>query len=199
MAHSRICSIPDCGKPHYGRGWCRNHYAHCSKHGDPLAGKFDGPWTAKPGEPMRHFKEVVLRYDGDECLIWPFYRGKKGYARLRYDGVQRQVSRLVCEAVNGPPPSDDCEAAHSCGNGHLGCVAKRHLSWKTKKGNADDRDRHGRTARGEKNGCAKLTEEEIRTIRSLRGSQTGKEVAKMFGVCPATISAIQLRQKWTHV
>ena len=31
----RICSIDDCGRPHYGRGWCRHHYVKWWKHGDP--------------------------------------------------------------------------------------------------------------------------------------------------------------------
>lgn len=33
----RLCSIKDCGKPHYGRGWCQKHWARWRRHGDPLA------------------------------------------------------------------------------------------------------------------------------------------------------------------
>lgn len=32
----RICSIPDCGKISYMRGWCRMHHARWKRHGDPL-------------------------------------------------------------------------------------------------------------------------------------------------------------------
>lgn len=38
MAALRLCSIPDCDKPLYGRGWCRAHYKRWTRHGDPLAG-----------------------------------------------------------------------------------------------------------------------------------------------------------------
>ena len=31
-----ICSIPGCRKPVYGRGWCRNHWQHWYRNGDPL-------------------------------------------------------------------------------------------------------------------------------------------------------------------
>lgn len=43
MAESRLCSIPDCSKPHMARGWCRLHYTRWQKHGDPLAGGRDNP------------------------------------------------------------------------------------------------------------------------------------------------------------
>jgi hypothetical protein len=37
MAHNRICSIPDCGKPVKTRGYCPLHYHRLWRHGDPLA------------------------------------------------------------------------------------------------------------------------------------------------------------------
>lgn len=38
MANTRLCSIPDCGKPVYikSRGWCKAHYSRWQKYGDPL-------------------------------------------------------------------------------------------------------------------------------------------------------------------
>ncbi len=36
MASSRICTIPDCGKPHRARGWCATHYAWYRAHGAPI-------------------------------------------------------------------------------------------------------------------------------------------------------------------
>lgn len=35
MATSRVCSIPECGKPHRARGWCATHYAWHRAHGAP--------------------------------------------------------------------------------------------------------------------------------------------------------------------
>ena len=32
----KICSIPDCDKKHYAKGYCRKHYEKFRKYGDPL-------------------------------------------------------------------------------------------------------------------------------------------------------------------
>jgi hypothetical protein len=90
------------------------------------------------------------------------------------------------------------QAAHSCGNGHLGCVNPHHLRWVTPKENAADRDDHGTTPKGENQGNSKLSESDIRSIRSSVGvSQT--ELAQRFGVHQGTISNILLKKTWTHV
>lgn len=38
------CSVPDCPAPHYGRGYCRNHWYRWSTSGDPLGGR---PYTRR--------------------------------------------------------------------------------------------------------------------------------------------------------
>ena len=84
-----------------------------------------------------------LSFSGDECLIWPFRRGETGYGRVRWEGKQRNVSRIVCGLVNGEPPSPEHQAAHSCGNGRGGCANPKHLTWKTPQENQADRLVHG--------------------------------------------------------
>ncbi len=32
----RLCEIPDCGRKHHIRGWCRIHYGRWLRNGDPL-------------------------------------------------------------------------------------------------------------------------------------------------------------------
>ena len=77
------------------------------------------------GKPRSYFESVVVTYVGDDCLIWPFYRDKDGYAGpLLINGKQKRINRLLCELVNGPPPTATSEAAHNCNNGRLGCVSK---------------------------------------------------------------------------
>ncbi|QZT60932.1 hypothetical protein [Mycolicibacterium austroafricanum] len=34
-ASTRLCSIPERGRPHDARGWCRTHYTRWQRHGDP--------------------------------------------------------------------------------------------------------------------------------------------------------------------
>lgn len=133
MATQRICSIPNCGKCHYAHGWCKLHYKRWERNGDPAAGRIS------QGDAERYFSEVVMLYDEDKCLTWPFARTTGGYGKLK----GKVVSRRLCEEAYGPAPTTDHQAAHSCGMGHLACVAKRHLSWKTPKENCADRSVHG--------------------------------------------------------
>lgn len=139
-----------------------------------------------------------MRFEGDECLLWPFGHNGAGYARLALPG-RGYVHRLLCEAVHGPAPSGKHEAAHICGRGAEGCVNKRHLTWKTHKENMADQLVHGTRAFGEKNGNAVLTEQDILAIRSLSGKALHREIAAQFGVARGTVSDIIGRRRWGHL
>lgn len=117
------------------------------------------------------------------------------YATMNVGGKQRRVSRLVCEAVYGPPPSSRHHAAHSCGNPP--CVNKRHLRWATPVQNAKDRTTHGRTVRGERFFRARLTT--ATAIEALELSRSGVSVAELaerFGVTTNTIQLLVSRHSW---
>lgn len=143
MAKSNsICSIPECGKTVLSRGWCNSHYRRWYKHGDPLSGRIP------QGEARRYFDDVVLSYEGEECLPWPYGRDSSGYARLWDNGKAENACRLVCQELEGEPPTEEHQAAHSCGKGHEGCIAKAHLRWATPAENGQDRVLHGTAYRG---------------------------------------------------
>lgn len=133
------CILDACSRPAVKKGMCNAHYLRNWRHGDPRGGRK----STIAGEPAAWLGKVALTYEGDDCLAWPFYTRPDGYGEVRYDGKNWVVSRLVCEMVNGPAPSPHHEAAHSCGKGHEGCVAKAHLRWATHKENHDDRKQHG--------------------------------------------------------
>lgn len=148
------------------------------------------------GEPRRFIDEVVLPYSGDKCLIWPFARFGTGYALLNIDGKKVLVSRLICDAVNGPPPTPDRQAAHLCGKGHLACIAPGHLVWKTRKENEADKIKHGTSSRGERGSSAKLTTTDVRNIRALKGTLSQSEMGRRFGVGQDQISRILRYERW---
>lgn len=185
-----ICQIDGCEKPTKARGLCGAHYHRMRRHGDPHGGK-----TAH-GEPERYLREIVLCFEGKECLTWPYQRSGGGYGYVGKGSARLGAHRVVCEAYRGPPPSPRHEAAHSCGNGHLGCVNPRHLSWKTPSENQADRLAHGTMLRGSSHPGAQLTESAVQEIRALRGVVAGKEVARRYGVSRATVSQIQSRASW---
>lgn len=176
------------------RGWCVTHYTRWRRYGDPMATR-----NRAKGEARRYYETVVLPYDGEHCLLWPFGRYPSGYGFMHSaDGTDR-VSRAVCEDVNGPAPTDAHQAAHSCGNGHLGCVSKRHLSWKTPLQNQSDRFAHGTNLDGSRHPGAKLTDQDVREIRAMGGCFTRRELGDRFGVSKTTISYILLGKTWGSV
>lgn len=193
MAKSRLCSLPDCGKPHDAYGYCRAHGARWKRHGDPLAG---GKAFPPRGEIETFFRTKVLTATGPECLVWPYSRSGAGYGEIFLDGKRRHVHRLACEHRNGPPPTPEHEAAHSCGCGHDGCVTPAHLDWKTGKGNAADRRVHGTDTIGEQNGCSVLTETQVREIRALWPQEKLQDIGDRFGVTKQAVWYIVHRRNW---
>lgn len=190
----RECKIEGCGKPIHARGWCDIHYRRWMSHGDPFGGR------TFIGEPERFYREAVLtceRGPDDPCLIWPYNQNGAGYARMTLDGEECLVSRLACKDVHGEPPTAKHEAAHSCGKGHLRCVTRGHLSWKTQVGNSADKLIHGTHNRGERHGIAKLTETDVREIRSLKGRLPQQAIAAKFGVARSNVSLIQSGKRWS--
>lgn len=144
-------------------------------------------------------EDVVRAYVGDDCLIWPFAKNSAGYGHIGRNGKNTLVSRIACEYANGPSPAG-YEAAHECGNGHLGCCNPRHLTWKTRADNHADQIRHGTKLLGEAIPWSKLTEADVGFIRSaLMGGASQQDLAFIFDVEPSNISAIHRRKSWRHV
>lgn len=161
----------------------------------PVEGCPAGPPRAQEGEPLRWLTEVALNHTGDDCLLWPFSLRPNGYGQVRSGGTTQIASRVVCEAVNGPPPSPDHQAAHSCGV--RACCNPSHLRWATRLENMADMAGHGMLARGERNGSATLTEGDVRVVRQrLAAGDMQKSIAESFGVGRHTINAIATGRTW---
>lgn len=186
------CLIADCDRRHVSRGYCKLHYDRLLTTGDARP---ETPPRAAPGSRARWIEDH-RSHEGDACLIWPYSRDHNGYARITVGGVQTSASRIMCEEVNGPPPRDDWQAAHSCGNGHIGCVTPRHLRWDTCAGNHADKVAHGTTSRGSNHGASKLSADDVRTIRQEQGVTVQRDLAARFGVDQRTIGKIQRREAW---
>lgn len=140
-----------------------------------------------------------------------------GYLSVRLTkGSKRKnvaVHRLVAEAFHGPRPSPVHQVRHL--NGRRFDNRAANLAWGTAADNARDRDRHGRTARGDRNGVrrhpervargerqgsAKLTASQVRTIRErLAQGHRQRDVAADFGVSQRAIHNINARKTWKHV
>lgn len=146
------------------------------------------------GKAYRWLKDHV-NHDGDGCLIWPFFRDPHyGRGRLGVEGEHLWAHRVMCELVHGPAPADKPLAAHSCGNGHLGCVHPKHLDWKDNSQNQIERRLHGRPE-GAIGTRTRLRPEQIEAIREMKGKVPQLTMAKLMGVKRGTI---EYWQRTTH-
>ncbi len=153
--------------------------------------------TTPKGAVAKYFSETVLTYEGEECLFWPYAKSNRKKATIKIDGRMVTVARVVCEKSKGPPPTKDHQAAHSCGNGHLGCVSKKHLSWKTCVENSADKIGHGTAPRGEKNPNAILSDDDASAIRISK--EPTRELASKYGVVRQVIIDIRSGKSWRHI
>lgn len=187
------CSVPGCNRNAHrdargSRGWCQMHYFRWRRHGTPTGG------GTLEGEPESFMRNVVLHHESDDCLLWPYGTTANGYGAGTFNGAREAAHRIVCEEVNGPPPTQSHQVAHSCGNKR--CVSPRHLRWATAAENSADKIVHGTLPLGEKVGTAKLTERAVREIRKWEGKTTRKALAERFGVDPSSIGNVWRRHTW---
>ena len=112
-------------------------------------------------------------------------------------GKTTSVHSIVAASFLGPRPPDK-EVAHRDGNKENPKLSN--LRYATCTENQADKIPHGKTAHGERNGLAKLTAGAVITIRErLNVGETGRAVAKDFGITPANVSQIKLRRTWPHI
>jgi hypothetical protein len=125
---------------------------------------------------------------------------KNGYpaVNLFKDGKQKHhyIHRLVAEAFV-PNPDNLPEVNHKDCDKTNNQVSN--LEWCDRHWNLQHSYDHGLKRTGETHGCARLTEDDVREIRALRGKVSGKEISQMFGVAQCTVSAIQLHRIWKGV
>ncbi len=126
------------------------------------------------------------------CWLWQGARKGKGYGKFREHLAHRYAYRLH----RGEIP-EGLMIRHLCGIKL--CVNPWHLEPGTMADNAADGIRLGETLRGSKNGKAKIGEEDARWIVANPDGLSGAQMARRFGVSPATISLIRSGGRWKHV
>lgn len=131
-----LCLVADCNRGAHGSGLCTLHYQRWKKTGSATGLRRE---IVKAAEAFGVLRQLML-VETDECLIWPLRREKNGYGRI---SNRFRAHREMCRLAHGEPSSELPHALHSCGNGHLGCVNKRHLRWGTPLENRKDALAHG--------------------------------------------------------
>jgi hypothetical protein len=192
-----------------GRSYTASHLAWFHFHGEPPEDLVDHENLDKDDNRIKNLRDAThsrrgpshvynkgkgeafkwlldhVQHHGDSCLPWPFAKDSRvGRGQLSYQGRQYWAHRFMCELAYGPAPADKPQAAHSCGNGHKGCVNPRHLLWKSNTENQLDRREHGTVT---KSWSAKFTPGRIAELRALRPTMTQMQLAERFSCSLGTV------------
>lgn len=133
------------------------------------------------------------------CWIWmgALEGGKYRRGKFSVGGAVLKAHRVAYELFKGAIP-EKALLLHNCDIPC--CVNPSHLRPGTHTENMHDlRDRNPNCvfAPGERHSQAKLTEDDVRAIRAMSGTQ--REIAKAFGLTQGNVSMIRSRKSWAHV
>ena len=106
-----------------------------------------------------------------------------------------RIHSLVLETYIGRRPMK-MQACHCNGDKHDNRLIN--LRWDTPLANMQDRDKHDKTARGERQGLSKLTKQKVCMIIYMwkTGLFSGKEIAKLYNITKYTVSDVVRRKTW---
>lgn len=160
-----------------------------------------GGWIYDESFYRRYWEKVDVRGD-DEC--WPWVAGKtNGYGIIyvyRYGRkTTARAARAFLQSLRGRVLPSQVFVCHTCDN--PSCVNPRHLFLGTLSDNQRDMARKKRSAIGERNPKAKITQRDVEIIRDTyaAGSTTQTVLAKKYGLAQSTVSMIIRGARWPHV
>lgn len=178
-----------CEKPILAKKMCSKHYTRFKNHGSPFTVK------SPRGEAQKFIKNIP---ETDNCIIWPFKAHyKNGYGSVLLNGKLTGAHRAACIIYHGPPPTEQHQAAHLCGDKK--CVNPRHIRWATASENAQDKIIHGTDSIGEKNPMAKLKASDVVKIKMAKGKTSSETLADIFHCSPRLIRLIWNGEVWRHI
>lgn len=144
------------------------------------------------------FGSKKIEYEIDEngcfnCLSGTSQRS--GHIGIYAEGKQYRAHRYIYQKLVGEIP-DGYVVRHTCDNPK--CINPAHLLTGTHAQNVRDRVERGRSAIGERNGRAKLTEQEVKEIKYIK-SLNNKTLSYIYGVDQKVIRKIKRGESWKHV
>lgn len=142
--------------------------------------------------------------DLGKCWVWTAGCYPSGYGVFSVNGSPRGAHRVSYELAKGPVP-DGLYVLHACDNPK--CVNPDHLFAGSQKDNIQDMHNKGRyrngAVRGERNPASKLTDDDVRCIRSIYKPYSRefsqRALARRFGVSKKVIELVLSGRAWGHV
>ncbi len=131
----------------------------------------------------------------ESCWLWTGWTAKAGYGFIKDDGRDRPAHVVSFEMAKGTVPRG-LKVLHRCDT--PSCVNPEHLFLGTSTDNSRDMTSKGRQAFGEKQGNAKLTREDVKSIRRryLAGGIRQNILASEYGVSRTTIYDVTKGKSW---
>lgn len=152
-------------------------------------------------ELIQRFWSYVSKTSDEDCWIWLGGKSKNyGMFSLgRDDSPRLLMAHRVSYAIHNDLTPQELPKLlrHTCDN--PSCVNPHHLLGGTHKDNTRDMFERGREVicRGEKNGSAKLTQNQVEEIRNLLSNgKSANSIAKLFGVSHTLINGIRDKKYW---
>lgn len=151
-------------------------------------------------EQERFWSKVDIRGE-DDCWIWKACGTPKGYGIFILSmakGKHIYAHRYAYQISKGAIP-EGMHCMHKCDN--PSCVNPNHLTIGTCADNSMDKVKKGRSSRGERRWCAKLTDSAVAEIRQRHASEgiSNRRLAKEYGVSTSAISLVVTNRTWKHV
>ena len=182
-----LCIIPECGKAAVGRGYCVKHYDYWYRHGYPLR-------LAPIVRLRKRLEAKIMPEPNSGCWLWMGVTAHFGHGVIAINGKKRHAHRIAWEVFVGPIP-DGLNVCHKCDI--PSCVNPAHLFLGTDMDNFNDMRAKRRHAFGERSGQAKLTERDVRVIRS--DARPNRTIATEYGVSGVLIGMIKRGRIWRHI
>lgn len=138
-----------------------------------------------------------VRRDDTGRIIKPSLAGRGYPSWIAYaepSAKRFYVHRAVAYAFLGPPPNfkDAARAEVNHKNGDKEDNRRSNIEWLSSRDNKTHAYDIGLRKHGENHPDSKLSDEDVRTIRELRGRVPQKVLAKRFGVSRPLISEVQI-------
>lgn len=143
----------------------------------------------------RFWSKVAVNPDSGKCWEWQAGITQIGYGHFWFKGRKQSAHRIAWELTNGEIPNG-LYVCHRCDNRK--CVNPEHLFLATNQENTMDKVNKGRQAKGQRNGRAKLTIEQVSYIRSryTQGGISQKALGQEMGIGQAQIKRILKGEQW---
>ncbi len=132
------------------------------------------------------------------CWLWQGLLRPDGYGNAHFERKRQGAHRVAWKLFRGEI-GPGLVVCHKCDV--RACVNPEHLFLGTIADNVEDMNQKGRSPRGEKQGLAKLTADQVSRIKVMLAEDRLYiiEIALEFGVSPTAIHAIKIGKTWRHV